>query len=322
MKWLVSTIVALSVFLAPEANGKPEEPVDFAKQLAGKRILHVGAHQDDEGIFAPMMAEACRFNSSTCHMVVALDEDNWGCLLTIGMEDRTECGRIRRLEGAASAANLNATLEFYGWPGGLYNWNDAGVRSNLQGLEREVGSHAALVARFRKTLDSVQPEVVLAFDPRHGTTCHPNHRAVVTLLLEAIDGLPLDRQPQVWLGSDYAVPGAPSEVAAITDKFGIVRWPDDPTPVHWYDATVALRDGRTAFDYLVDVLRLNGSQFPDVATGKMTPAPASEHRRVPLVRLLDIDPAQAGMCENRAPPFLLNLEAMSEAEVIKAIKGN
>lgn len=322
MRWILAVVVTLSIFVVPSAQSKPEQPESLSERLAGKRILHVGAHQDDEGIFAPMMAEACRFNGATCHMVVAMDEDNWGCLLTIGLKDRAECARIRRLEGASSAANLNATLEYYGWPGGLYNWNDAGVRSNLQGLVRVVGSHGTLVDRFRKTLDTFQPEIVLAFDPRHGTTCHPNHRAVVALLLEAIEGLPLDRQPQVWLGSDYAVPGAPPEIAAITDNFGIVRWPDDPTPVHWYDATVALRDGRTAYDYLVDVLRLNGSQFPDVATGKMTPTPAPEYRRVPLVRLQDINATQAGMCENLAPPFLLNIEAMSEAEVIKAIKGN
>lgn len=322
MKWVLASVVALSIFAVPPAQSKPEQSESLSEQLAGKRILHVGAHQDDEGIFAPMMAEACRFNDATCHMIVALDEDNWGCLITIGLEDRAECARIRRLEGAASAANLNATHEFYGWPGGFYNWNDAGVRSNLQGLAREVGSHAALVARFRKTLDEVRPDVVLAFDPRHGTTCHPNHRAVVALLLEAIEGLPSDRKPQVWLGSDYAVPGAPPDIAAITDNFGIVRWPDDPTPVHWYDATVTLRDGRTAYDYLVDVLRLNGSQFPDVATGKVTPAPAPEYRRVPLIRLQDIDPKQLGLCEDRAPPFLRSMESMSEAEVIKVLTGN
>jgi LmbE family N-acetylglucosaminyl deacetylase len=30
------------------------------------------------------------------------------------------------------------------------------------------------------------PELVLTFDPRHGTTCHPDHRAVAALVLEAV----------------------------------------------------------------------------------------------------------------------------------------
>ena len=322
MKRSVAAAFAFTAFIAAAAHGGPPKQSDFSAQLSGKRILHVGAHQDDEALFAPIMAEACRFNNAKCHLVIALDADNWGCLLTIGMKDRNECARIRRIEGAASAANLNATHEFYGWRGGLYNWNDAGVQSNLRGLAREAGGHAALVARFRQTLDAVRPDVVFAFDPRHGTTCHPNHRAVVSLLLEAIAGLPSDRQPQVWFGSDYAVPGAPPEIAAVTDQFGIVRWPDNSTAVHWYDANVKLADGRTAFDYLVDALRLNGSQYPKVATGKLNPAPAPEHRRVPLVRLQDINPRQAGLCETRTNPFLRNIESMSEADVIKAVTGN
>lgn len=322
MKRAFAAVYALSVFFASAAYAEPPNAQDFGAQLAGKRILHVGAHPDDEGIFAPMLAEACRFNRATCHLVVALDEDSWGCLLSIGMKDRAECSRIRRLEGSASAANLNATHEYYGWREGLYNWNDAGVRSNLEGLAREVGGHAVLVARFRRTLDAVRPEVVFAFDPRHGTTCHPNHRAVVSLLLEAIAGLPSERRPTVWFGSDYAVPGAPPEIAAVTAGYGIAPWPSDGTPLHWYDATVALPDGRTGYDYLVDTLRLNATQFPEVATGRVTPSPPHKHRRVPLVRLQDVNPSQSGLCEGRAPSFLRNIEGMSEAAIIKAVTGD
>lgn len=322
MKFIVAVGLAVSAFGTAVAQDAPQSAEHFGARLAGKRILHVAAHPDDESTFAPMMAEACRFNESTCHLVVALDADSWGCLLSIGMKDRAECSRIRRLETAASAANLNATHEFYGWREGLYNWNDAGVQSNLASLARDAGGHAALVTRFRQTIDAVKPDVVLAFDPRHGTSCHPNHRAVVALLLEAIAALPTESKPQVWFGSDYAVPGAPPEIAAVTAGFGIVRWPNDATPAHWYDATVALPDGRTAYDYLVDALRLNATQFPEVATGKVTPAPSPQHRRVPLVRLQDIDAKQAGLCEGRAPAFLRNIESMSEADVVKAVTGN
>ncbi len=283
--------------------------------LAGKRILHVGAHPDDEVIFAPMMAEACRFNGATCHLVVTQEADSWGCLLSIGLQDRAQCSQFRRMETAASGANVNASYEFYGWREGMFNWNDAGVESNLSALAREAGGHASLIARFRRTLDTFRPDVVLAFDPRHGTTCHPNHRATVRLLLEAIRGLPSDRRPEVFFGSDYAVPGAPKEIAEITDNFGLVRWPDDRVPVLWYDATVTLPNGRTAYDYAVDALRLNATQFPLVATGKITPAPDPQHRRVPLIRLADINPLEQGLCEGRAPPLFHKLETMTEAQL-------
>lgn len=323
MRRLASMPLAVASVLswAAPLSASPSES-EFGSRLVGKRVLHVGAHPDDESLFAPMMAEACRFEGATCHLVVAQEADSWGCLLTIGMKDRFECSRIRRIEAAASAANLNASLEFYGWREGMYNWTDAGVESNIDGLSREAGGRAVLVARFRRTFDAFRPEVVLAFDPRHGTTCHPNHRAVVTLMLEAIAQLPPDRQPEVWFDSDYAVPGAPPEIAAITDNFGIVRWPDDPTPVYWYDATVSLPDGRTGYDYLVDALRLNATQFNAIATGRVTPAPPPQQRRVPMVRLADIDPKQAGLCEGRAPSLLRRVESMSEAEIFSAFSGN
>lgn len=58
MKWFATTLVALSVFLAPQAKSQPEQPESLSEQLTGKRILHVGVHQDDEGIFALTPAPA------------------------------------------------------------------------------------------------------------------------------------------------------------------------------------------------------------------------------------------------------------------------
>lgn len=304
---LLAAVLSTAPAFAADA---PAAPGSIGQALAGQRILHIAAHPDDEAIFAPMLAEACRFNGATCHLVVAQDADSYGCLRTIGLADTKRCSAIRRKEVAASAANLDATHEFYGFREGMYNWNDAGVRSNLAALEEEAGGREALVARFRRTLDEFRPDVVLGFDPRHGTSCHPNHRAVLQLAIEAIGGLPPERRPQVWLDSDYAVPWSPPPdpgLQAVIDGFGLVRWPgDEATPVTWYDANVALPDGRTAYDYAVDALRLNATQFPEVATGKLTPAPDPEFRRIPMVRLQDIDPNAQGMCEaytRNAPDF-------------------
>lgn len=291
----------------------------LGQDLAGKRILHVAAHPDDETVFAPLMAEACRFNGATCHMVVAMDARNWGCLRTLKLRDFDKCAAMRRMETAASAANLNATHEFYGWEERNFNWNDEGVRHNIAALERAVGGHEAVVARFRKTLDEFRPDMVLAFDPRHGTTCHPHHRATVLLALEAIAGLPQDRRPEVLLDSDIAPPApVPEGLKSVIEGFGVVRWPGDAAPVTWYDANVVLPDGRTGFDYAVDALRLNATQFPEVATGKVTPAPPAEYRRVPIVRLEDIDPHQQGLCE-AMPATFHKLESMSEEELIRML---
>jgi LmbE family N-acetylglucosaminyl deacetylase len=39
-----------------------------------------------------------------------------------------------------------------------------------------MGGRNKLVKRISETLDKFKPDYLLGFDPRHGTSCHPNHR--------------------------------------------------------------------------------------------------------------------------------------------------
>lgn len=305
MKTMLALAVAM-VALSGVANAGDKSRFSgaLAEMMAGKRIVLVSAHPDDEGLFAPLMAEACRFNGATCHMVVAADAESPGCIIPLQLNDLEQCSAMRRHETAASAANLNSTYEFYGWRDVLVPWNDAGLDRNIAEWAKDAGGRGQLVQRILRTLAEFKPDFLLGFDPRHGTTCHPNHRATVLLTLEAVEQLPLEQKPDVWLVSDFAVPTtAPPNLVPIIEGFGIVRWPDDKATATWYDSNFALPNGRTSWDYLVDVLRLNSTQYPEVATGKMTPNPSAEHRRVPFVRLADIDPKQRGMCEAYTPAF-------------------
>lgn len=287
-----------------QAASKPMFSGTLAEMMAGKRVLLLSAHPDDEGLFAPLMAEVCRFNGATCHMVAAAEAESPGCIIPLKLHDLKQCSAMRRFETAASAANVNSTHEFYGWRDLLLPWNDAGLDRNVQAWAKDVGGRDKLVQRISRTLTEFKPDFLLGFDPRHGTSCHPGHRAIVLLALEAIGQLPQMLKPDVWLVSDFAVPTtAPPELAPIIDSFGIVRWPNDDAAVTWYDSNFTLPNGRTTWDYLVDVLRLNSTQFPEIATGKLTPNPPPEHRRIPFVRLTDIDPAKRGMCEPYTPDF-------------------
>lgn len=309
MKISVVAATLLSVCMGTAyAGDSPATSGPLAGMMSGKRVLLVSAHPDDEGVFAPLLAEACRFNGATCHLVVAAEARSPGCAMTIKLEDPDRCSELRRMETRASAANLNATYEFYGWRDVLAPWNDDGLDRNLRDWAEDAGGKEKLVARITETLVRFEPDFLLGFDPRHGTTCHPNHRAIVLLALEAVRELPANRRPQVWLASDFAVPtSAPPDLAPIIEGFGIVRWPKDTTSATWVDATFPLPDGRTGWDYLVDTLRLNATQFPDVATGKLTPAPDARHRRIPFVTLSDINPMQRGMCEPYTPEFSRSL---------------
>jgi len=303
-RMLTLSLSMLVVSGLAEAQIKPRLSGPLAEAMAGKRVLLVSAHPDDEGLFAPLMAEICRFNGAICHMVVAADASSPGCIIPLDLHDLQRCSEMRRYETAASAANLNATYEFYGWRDLLVPWNDAGLDRNINEWARDAGDRNKLVQRIARTLAEFKPDFLLGFDPRHGTSCHPNHRAVVLLALEARMQLPPDQRPEVWLESDFAVPTtAPPELAPIIDGFGVVRWPGDEVATTWYDGNFVLPNGRTTWDYYVDVLRLNSTQFPEVATGQLTPNPAREHRRIPFVRLADINPTERGMCEPFTPEF-------------------
>lgn len=280
----------------------------LAEKMAGKRVLLISAHPDDEGLFAPLMAEVCRFNGATCHLVVAADAKSPGCIMSLGLRDLEKCSAMRRLETAASAANLNASHEFYGWRDVLAPWNDDGLDRNIREWAADAGGRDKLIQRITETLNEFKPDFLLGFDPRHGTTCHPNHRAIVLLALESVKQLPATKRPEVWLESDFAVPTkAPPDLAPIVDDFGVARWPNDKTPTTWHDASFKLPNGRTTWDYLVDAMRLNSTQFPDIATGTKTPSPPVQYRRIPFVKLSDINPEQRGMCETYTPEFSLSL---------------
>jgi LmbE family N-acetylglucosaminyl deacetylase len=308
MMRIPALLLALIAVVSPaQAADPPDYSGALAASMAAKRILLISAHPDDESLFAPLMAESCRFNGATCHLVVAAEALSPGCVRTLQLNDREKCTSMRRQEVAASAANLNATYEFYGWEDALAPWNDAGVDRIIRQWADAAGGREKLVARIGASLQRFEPDVLLGFDPRHGTSCHPAHRAVILLALEAVGRLPADHRPQIWLESDFAVPtAAPPDLAPIIDGYGVVRWPGDDTPTTWYDATFVLPNGRRAWDYLVDALRLNATQFPDVATGSVTPNPSAQHQQIPFVRLADIDPNERGMCEEYTPAFSLS----------------
>lgn len=128
---LAAAVSSILIIGSACASDKPSSSGPLAEMMAGKRILLVSAHPDDEGLFAPLMAEVCRFNSATCHMVVAAEAKSPGCIMTIKLDDLDKCSSLRRMETKASAANLNATYEFYGWRDALAPWNDAGLERNI-----------------------------------------------------------------------------------------------------------------------------------------------------------------------------------------------
>lgn len=278
---------------ATEPKSESQAEFDFSEHLRGKVLLFVAAHPDDEWGVAPMFAEACLFNGAKCRFVVAAEAKSWGCFPTIGLRDPEECTRIRRGEMAESAAALGGQVTFFGWEDAFYAFDQAGMERNIALWARDNGGRDALVSRIKKVIEDVQPDMIFSHDPRHGTTCHPNHRAVTLLMLEALEKIDSNKPTEVWFENDLFVEDimdAPTKSAV--DNGAIFPWPNDPTPLYWYDASKVLPNGKTGFDYLVATMKFHATQYPDIASGERILAPPTSQQRIPFTRLQDIDPKQ------------------------------
>ena len=136
-------------------------------------VLWIGAHPDDEVLAAPALARLCRLERLDCHFLVLTRGEAGICLLPGGC--LPNLATVRTLEMQQSAALFGAGLTQWTLPdgGGVPGWDAAS------------GGHDALVSRLADFLRSLAPDLVLTFDPRHGTTCHGDHLAAGEIVLAA-----------------------------------------------------------------------------------------------------------------------------------------
>jgi len=121
-----------------------------------QRILVIVAHPDDELLLAPYLASRCVRGGATCSLLVLTRGEGGGD------------PDVRTGEMARSAALLNARLTQWSLPDGMTAWND-----------RET-----LVRQLSDVIALENPDMILTFDPEHGTTGHPAHRETGTMVIE------------------------------------------------------------------------------------------------------------------------------------------
>jgi LmbE family N-acetylglucosaminyl deacetylase len=252
--------------------------------LKGKTILFAGAHPDDEWGLSPLLAEACLDGGAKCHFVVASDEHSYGCVMTIQLKDPLECSRRRREEMKRSAALFGGTAEFFGWEDYFYGFNQMGMAKTTADWATSVGGRDALVARWRKVLEDQKPSIVFTLDPRHGSTCHPGHRANAALVVEAVKSMPRGQQPELWFEQSDNIEQRSKAVEEINRQAGYVAWPDTASEVRWYDANRKLANGKLAYDYVQLVREAHATQYPVKSRDKDRPYAVPDLRFVPLAK--------------------------------------
>jgi LmbE family N-acetylglucosaminyl deacetylase len=232
-------------------------------------VVWVGAHPDDEALLAPLLGELCHAPDVRCSLLVATRGEGGSCGLDGGCSP--DLASVRAEEMRQSATVLDAELTQWTLPnGGPRPGTPEGVIAYWSELR---GGQDALVGEIAAELERLDPDVLLSFDPRHGDTCHEEHRALASLVLAAVDTL--------------AAPPAAFFFPAV-EKWEEATWGgyravcDDPA-ILVYDATRVVPElGEQSWQYLLEVMLAHASQFDLSYVGLASEAPP-EARVVPLL---------------------------------------
>ena len=154
------------------------------------------------------------------------------------------------------------------------------------------GGPQALLDRFMAAIGDSGADVIYTLDPRHGSYCHPSHRAVGALVVQAVVelGIPLERV-HLLAGNTADVPGA----------FGFAPVSPGDGSLESYDATEPLASiGAEAWGYLIETIKAHPSQFPisdaDLALVAGSPAELKRIFTVPLVTAEAHGASYEGVC--------------------------
>jgi len=240
------------------------------------RVLWVGAHPDDELYAAPWLGDQCVERGAQCTFLVATRGEAGNCKLPAGCSP--DLATLRDAELAASAALFGATL---------FHWDlgDGTAGDPADVVQRWVdaaGGPEELLADMVAIFE--QADRIVTFDPRHGDSCHPDHRAAGALVLAVV-----------------AEMGASAPPVTLVTSRGIIApaAPDDPA-VQAFDASQLLPSvGADAWSFLLRVLETHASQFTPEERAQVEAVPP-EMRRTFLLDAADAipdDPRYAALCQ-------------------------
>lgn len=165
----VLLILALAAFSTDARIRAVHHPESFP---APRSVLWIAAHPDDEAVVAPLLFKWCVEEGARCRLLVLTRGEAGPCLLPQGCLPDVASVRSAEAGAASELFHAESVLLRYADGGGVLppQWQAPDVQ-----------------ARIAKEIASFDPDLILTFDPRHGSTCHPDHREVGRLVLAATE---------------------------------------------------------------------------------------------------------------------------------------
>lgn len=230
--------VAPATTPGPEGRG--------ASAFDGGAVLWVGAHPDDETTAAPLLATWCGVSGARCTFLVLTRGEGGQCGLAEGCVPDLATVRTHEMEGSARLFDAGLVQETLP--------NAAGaVDEAVSKWVAAAGSEEAVVERISRVLVEGAFDTLVTFDPRHGVTCHGEHRVAGAAALRAADRAGLPRGRVLLLGSAMylreARPGLRCLLgfsAAVPDDGAL--WTLPPSVDGWARAVAVMRTHASQFD--------------------------------------------------------------------------
>ncbi|HEY0782183.1 MAG TPA: PIG-L family deacetylase [Thermoanaerobaculia bacterium] len=265
-------------------EGSDAVPFASLRAIPAGNLLWIGAHPDDEVILAPLLGELCIEGRHSCTLLVLTRGESGLCRLPGGCAP--DVATVRTAEMQAAAALYRARL-VQGTLPDVPGPDPVAVR---RAWAATVGGKDALLDRLAGAIRIAAPRAIITFDPRHGSTCHPAHRAVGTLVLQALARLAAPPPVFVLQSRVRIAPGGAN--IALSPA---VEGPELLT----FDATKSRRGAPgTLWDYLLADAHRQPSQFDATFLASMEAVPTSA-RRVWLLPAAAWTPSLSGVdgCE-------------------------
>lgn len=235
---------------------QPMNPLDTLQQST--RILCILTHADDEILLTPLLAK--KRADQTCRIIVATEGVPGVCHHNLC--ETKSLAEVRASELATSAAFLG----FEAVQGYMPSLQDIPTAAERRAAW-DTATPNGVVALVREQITLFAPDVIVTFDPRHGTTGHVEHMLTGEFVIEATRGF-FDPSKVVLMESKFVM--EPTFI-------GIAPWSNDP-----YIHTDYM--GEEAWQKTLQVVQLYQSQWQDDWIELVKNAPV-EYQKVSLALL-------------------------------------